>query len=259
MTPKRLLHIQIPRSEERSPVEYGLFVEAFFFALSVSAEVENSPMPDHLDEVDQRLLQSGLRPTSALRAPLVGIMRLSERCQEDPQYRALLARCGALLDLLPRLPQDLILGGANSLGPHPVVFETAAEAHLNADFAFTPGPFLQEARCRLPKYPDVQQVLGGEALSALQARFPEALRNDLRSVRLFFGAGLPTLIVYRRRCRRPACLPLVGVPQRSGAETGALVANLALALRWLMETPLETFVRFDPEGRLFNPQTCKQD
>ena len=250
MTPKRRLHIQIPRSEERSPVEYGLFVEAFFFALSVSAEVENSPMPDHLDEVDQRLLQSGLRPTPALRAPLVGIMRLSERCQEDPQYRALLARCGALLDLLPRLPQDLILGGANSLGPHPVVFETAAEAHLNADFAFTPGPFLQEARCRLPKYPDVQQVLGGEALSALQARFPEALRNDLRSVRLIFGGEVPYLEVRRRK--QPAYLPLPEVPQRFGVEDCTRIANLALALRWLMEAPLEALVNLDPDRCLFN-------
>ena len=256
MTQKQRLHIQIPRPEERSPVEYGLFVESCFFALGISAEVENGPLPAQLDEVDQHLLSKGLRPTPALRGPLVGIMRLSERCQENPQYQALMARCGALLDLIPHLPPDLMLEGAEADGPHPVVFEMAAEMHLNANFTFMRSLFLQEARSRLSKYPCVQQALAGKLVGALQSRFPEMLHSDLRSVRLFLGGEVPLVEVWRQW--QMGYLYLMDVPQRPGQERCTMIANLTLALRWLMEAPLETLVRIDPKGCLFNPQTCKQ-
>ena len=251
MTQKQRLHIQIPRPEQRSPVEYGLFVEACFYALSVSAEVENSPLPAELDSVDIHLLNNGLRPTPALRGPMVGIIRLGEYySREHPQYKALLIRCGALLDLLPYLSQDLILAGARAYGPHPVVFETAAEMHLSAGFGFMQGVFVQEARSRLPKYPCAQQALSGDLLGALQARFPGSLHKDLRSVRLIFGGEVPYLEVRRRK--QPAYLPLPEVPQRFGVEDCTRIANLALALRWLMEAPLEALVNLDPDRCLFN-------
>ena len=240
MTPKRRFHIQLPRPEERSPLDYGLFVEALFHALQIKAQVESEPLPDQLDMVDLFWLKQGVRPTPANRSGLVALDVLNDAYAHHPQRDALLNRCSALFDLFPLLPQDLMLRSASGLCAwNLAVYETAATSHLHCGLGFAPAYFIAEARRLLPKYPHCDELTRGRLLRPLRKRFGNALRSDLGNVTLRLGRPWLWLVVeYRGFGRLPAVFEMCWMPEVAKVENDfpQTMSQLCQALKWLMET-----------------------